>query len=84
MFATGLVVALIDTLIPVFIGKLVRLMEAQDRAAALAQRIGQAGQGGRLSAEARVHLLDSAESLRSGSRQMPRTYRALRSSRSTK
>jgi ATP-binding cassette, subfamily B, multidrug efflux pump len=35
MFATGLVVALIDTLIPVFIGKLVRLMEAQDRAAAL-------------------------------------------------
>ena len=36
MFATGLVVALIDTLIPVFIGKLVRLMEAPDRAAALA------------------------------------------------
>ncbi len=37
MFVTGLVVALIDTLIPVFIGKLVRLMEAQDRAAALAE-----------------------------------------------
>jgi ATP-binding cassette, subfamily B, multidrug efflux pump len=35
MFATGLVVALIDTLIPVFIGKLVRLMEAGDRMAAL-------------------------------------------------
>jgi ATP-binding cassette subfamily B multidrug efflux pump len=35
MFVTGLVVALIDTLIPVFIGRLVRLMEAQDRAAAL-------------------------------------------------
>ncbi len=37
MFATGLLVALIDTLIPVFIGKLVRLMEASDRAAALAE-----------------------------------------------
>lgn len=37
MFATGLMVALIDTLIPVFIGKLVRLMEATDRAAALAE-----------------------------------------------
>ncbi len=36
MFATGLVVALIDTLIPVFIGRLVRLMEAPDRSAALA------------------------------------------------
>ena len=36
MFVTGLVVALIDTLIPVFIGKLVRLMAATDRAAALA------------------------------------------------
>ena len=35
MFATGLAVALIDTLIPVFIGKLVRLMQATDRAAAL-------------------------------------------------
>ena len=36
MFLTGLAVALIDTLIPVFIGKLVRLMETPDRAAALA------------------------------------------------
>jgi ATP-binding cassette subfamily B multidrug efflux pump len=36
MFATGLVVALIDTLIPVFIGRLVRLMESPDRAAAFA------------------------------------------------
>ena len=36
MFFTGLLVALIDTLIPVFIGKLVRLMQASDRAAALA------------------------------------------------
>jgi ATP-binding cassette subfamily B multidrug efflux pump len=34
MFVTGLTVALIDTLIPVFIGKLVTLMEAVDRAAA--------------------------------------------------
>ena len=34
MFATGLAVALIDTLIPVFIGKLVTLMQAADRAAA--------------------------------------------------
>ena len=37
MFITGLTVALIDTLIPLFIGQLVRLMEAQDRAAALTQ-----------------------------------------------
>ena len=29
MFATGLAVALIDTLIPVFIGKLVTLMQAR-------------------------------------------------------
>jgi ATP-binding cassette subfamily B multidrug efflux pump len=36
MFATGLGVALIDTLIPVFIGKLVTLMQAPDRAAAFA------------------------------------------------
>ncbi len=35
MFVTGLVVALLDTLIPLFIGRLVRLMEATDRAAAL-------------------------------------------------
>jgi len=34
MFATGLAVAVIDTLIPVFIGKLVTLMQAGDRAAA--------------------------------------------------
>ena len=34
MFATGLGVALIDTLIPVFIGKLVTLMQAPDRARA--------------------------------------------------
>ncbi len=34
MFATGLVVALIDMLIPVFIGRLVTLMQAADRAAA--------------------------------------------------
>jgi len=37
LFVTGLVVALIDTLIPVFIGHLVRLMERPDRAAALAE-----------------------------------------------
>ncbi|MES1163589.1 MAG: hypothetical protein ABUL50_11065, partial [Rhizobacter sp.] len=34
MFATGLGVALIDTLIPVIIGKLVTLMQSADRAAA--------------------------------------------------
>ncbi len=34
MFATGLVVALIDTLVPVFIGRLVTLMQAEDRIAA--------------------------------------------------
>jgi ATP-binding cassette subfamily B multidrug efflux pump len=34
MFATGLGVALIDTLIPVFIGQLVTLMQAADRSAA--------------------------------------------------
>ena len=39
MFVTGLLVALIDTLIPVFIGRMVRLMEAQDRAAALADAL---------------------------------------------
>jgi ATP-binding cassette subfamily B multidrug efflux pump len=36
MFATGLTVALVDTAIPVFIGKLVTLMQAGDRAAAFA------------------------------------------------
>ncbi|HMH17753.1 MAG TPA: ABC transporter ATP-binding protein [Burkholderiales bacterium] len=36
MFVTSLAVALIDTAIPVFIGKLVSLMEAADRQAALA------------------------------------------------
>lgn len=35
LFATGLTVALIDTLIPVFIGRLVQIMEATERAAAL-------------------------------------------------
>ena len=38
MFATSLAVALIDTLIPVFIGSLVTLMQAADRKAALAER----------------------------------------------
>jgi ATP-binding cassette subfamily B multidrug efflux pump len=37
MFVTSLAVALIDTVIPVFIGKLVSLMEAADRQAALGQ-----------------------------------------------
>ena len=37
MFVTGGLCALIDTVIPVFIGRLVRLMEAQDRPAALAE-----------------------------------------------
>jgi ATP-binding cassette subfamily B multidrug efflux pump len=39
MFATSLAVALIDTVIPVFIGKLVSLMEATDRHAAIAQQM---------------------------------------------
>ena len=38
MFVTSLAVALIDTVIPVFIGQLVALMESADRQAALAQR----------------------------------------------
>ena len=38
MFVTSLAVALIDTVIPVFIGKLVSLMEAVERQAALAQQ----------------------------------------------
>jgi len=38
MFVTSLGVALIDTVIPVFIGKLVSLMEATDRQLALAQQ----------------------------------------------
>jgi ATP-binding cassette subfamily B multidrug efflux pump len=37
MFATSLAVALIDTLIPLFIGRLVSLMETSDRQAALAR-----------------------------------------------
>ena len=37
MFATSLAVALIDTVIPLFIGKLVSLMEAADRSAALVE-----------------------------------------------
>jgi ATP-binding cassette subfamily B multidrug efflux pump len=36
LFVTGLSVALIDTVIPLFIGRLVRLMESVDRAAAVA------------------------------------------------
>ncbi|MFY9512597.1 MAG: hypothetical protein WAQ05_16645, partial [Rubrivivax sp.] len=36
MFVTGIGVALIDTLIPLFIGRLVTLMQAPDRAAAFA------------------------------------------------
>jgi ATP-binding cassette subfamily B multidrug efflux pump len=39
MFLTGLAVALVDTAIPVFIGRLVRLMEAPDRTAALQQAL---------------------------------------------
>jgi ATP-binding cassette subfamily B multidrug efflux pump len=39
MFVTSLAVALIDTAIPVFIGKLVALMEAADRKAALAAQL---------------------------------------------
>ena len=39
MFATSLAVALIDTVIPLFIGKLVSLMEAADRHAAIAQNL---------------------------------------------
>ena len=38
MFATSLAVALIDTVIPLFIGKLVSLMEATDRHAAIEQQ----------------------------------------------
>ncbi|MDO8503559.1 MAG: multidrug ABC transporter ATP-binding protein, partial [bacterium] len=38
MFVTSLAVALIDTVSPVFIGKLVSLMEATDRHAALAEQ----------------------------------------------
>ena len=36
MFATGLAVAVVDTMIPLFIGKLVTLMQASDRTAAFA------------------------------------------------
>jgi len=38
LFVTGLAVALVDTVIPVFIGRLVRLMQASDRSAALAEQ----------------------------------------------
>jgi len=37
MFATSLLVALVDTLIPLFIGRLVTIMQAPDRAAELAR-----------------------------------------------
>ena len=39
LFVTGLAVAWVDTLIPVFIGRLVRLMQQPDRAAALAEQM---------------------------------------------
>ncbi|ATU67924.1 ABC transporter ATP-binding protein [Piscinibacter gummiphilus] len=39
MFVTGLAVALIDMLIPIFIGRLVTLMEATDRAAAFSAAV---------------------------------------------
>jgi len=39
MFLTGLTVALVDTLIPIFIGRLVRLMEASGRVAAFEQAV---------------------------------------------
>lgn len=39
MFAASLAVALLDTVIPLFIGRLVALMEAPDRAAALADAL---------------------------------------------
>ena len=38
MFATSLVVALVDTLIPLFIGRIVTLMQADDRPAELARQ----------------------------------------------
>src|SRR5690348_14847533 len=40
MFVTSLAVALIDTVIPLFIGKLVALMEATDRMGALRENAG--------------------------------------------
>jgi ATP-binding cassette subfamily B multidrug efflux pump len=39
MLVTALAVALVDTLIPIFIGRLVRLMEAPDRAAAFSAAV---------------------------------------------
>ena len=39
MFVTSLAVALVDTVIPVFIGRLVTLMQAVDRHAAIAQNL---------------------------------------------
>ena len=39
LFVTGLAVALIDTVIPLFIGRLVRVMEATDRAAAVLAKL---------------------------------------------
>ena len=38
MFAASLAVALLDTVIPLFIGRLVSLMEAPDRSAAIAEQ----------------------------------------------
>jgi hypothetical protein len=43
LFTTGLIVALIDMLIPVFIGRLVSMMEATDRVVALRDGISVVG-----------------------------------------
>jgi hypothetical protein len=43
LFVTGLIVALIDMLIPVFIGRLVSMMEATDRVVALRDGISVVG-----------------------------------------
>ena len=51
MFVTSLAVALIDTVIPVFIGKLVSLMEATDRQAALDAAVAAARRHGRAGAD---------------------------------
>ena len=46
MFVASLAVALLDTVIPLFIGRLVSLMEATDRMAALEQRVADARRHG--------------------------------------
>ena len=57
MFAASLAVAALDTVIPLFIGKLVSLMEAPDRAAAVQEAVADARRDGSARAGGALVLL---------------------------